>query len=151
MRWVKLCVVAGVLTWLGWWLWQRVFVTDETRIKRALAQAVKAVEAGNLFRLEGFIAQDYSDHNGFDKTTVLGAVRQFRQGYNKILIFISDLRITLAPDHQTAEAVLIAKVVAVSAGQAESEVRADRLRLHFRKGDQGWQLVRAESPELKFD
>jgi ketosteroid isomerase-like protein len=34
---------------------------------------------------------------------------------------------------------------------AETEVRAERFRLFFRKSDDGWKLVRTESPELKFD
>ncbi len=152
MKWLKLILGIGVLVLLGWWIWQRYFVTDETRIKRAIAAAEDAVAKGNLFKLEGFIAQDYSDQYGFDKSTVLAAVQQFRQQHGTIFIHISDLKITVAADHQTAEAVLIARIVAGTADDpSATEVRNERLRLHLRKTDSGWRLYRAETLELKFD
>ena len=59
---------------------------------------------------------------------------------------------TVDPDHQKAQAVFIAKIIAKAKGSlTDSEVRADRFRLYFRKNDAGWKLIRAESPELKFD
>ena len=83
---------------------------------------------------------------------LIGAVRSFRAQYDALFIHISDLTMTIDPDHQKAQAVFIAKVLAKAKGSlSESEVRADRFRLYFRKTDGGWKLIRAESPELKFD
>jgi len=108
--------------------------------------------AGQLLRLEGPIAQDYSDDYGLDKSSLLGAIQAFRRQYDTVFIHLSDLTVTVAEDHQTAEAVLIAKVLATPAGSVTAtEVRQERVRLYFRKTDRGWLLFRTESPELKFD
>jgi ketosteroid isomerase-like protein len=129
-----------------------VFVTDEARVKKQLAILVIAVEKGDILRLSDALAADYSDDWGLDKSTLLGAVRAFRTQYDALFIHISDLTVTVDPDHQKAQAIFIAKVLAKAKGSVtESEVRADRFRLHFRKTDSGWKLNRAESPELKFD
>ncbi|NQU10832.1 hypothetical protein HQ590_08585, partial [bacterium] len=141
-----------VLALVGRWAWQRWFVTDETRIRRQIGLMERAVEQGSLLRLEGAIAQDYSDDVGLDKASLLGAVRAFRQQYGTIFIHLSDLTVTVAEDRQTAEAVFIAKVLAQPAGSVTStEVRQERLRLYFRQRDRGWLLYRTESPQLRFD
>ena len=59
---------------------------------------------------------------------------------------------TVDPDHQKAQAVFIAKIIAKARGSmSDGDAREDRFRLYFRKNDSVWELVRAESPELKFD
>jgi hypothetical protein len=152
MKWLGRILLVGVLVLAGWWTWQRFFISDETRIKRAITAAEEAVEQGNVFKLEGFLTQDYSDHYGFDKSTVLAAVRSFRSQYDKVFIQLSGQTITIAADRQTAQVVLIAKVVAGSLNDpAAGEVRNERLRLHLRRTDSGWKLFRTETPELKFD
>lgn len=152
MKWLKLIVAAVVLALLARWAWQRYFVTDETRVKRVLAAATSAVETGNLIKLENVIAYDYSDDFGLDKSTLIGAVRSFRSEYNAIFIHLADVKITVDTDHMKSQAIFIAKVLAQpKGGGAQTEVRAERYRLFFRKTDQGWKLTRAESPQLKFD
>ena len=152
MKWLMRLAGVALMVLLSWWLWQKIFVTDEQRIQRVISSMTRAVESGNLLKLESNIAQDYSDDFGFDKSTLLGGVRTFRVQYDGVLILISDLKITIEPDHQTAQAVFIAKILAKSKGSlADSELRTDRFRLAFRKTDQGWQMTRAESPQLKFD
>jgi len=152
MKWLIRIAGVGILVFAVWWLWQRIFVTDEQRIQRQISSMARAVETGNLLKLEAGIAQDYSDDFGFDKSTVLVAVRSFRARQDGVLILISDLKITVEPDHQRAQAVFIAKILAKAKGSlADSELRTDRFRLLFRKTDLGWQMTRAESPQLKFD
>ena len=152
MKWLLRMAGVAILVFAGWWLWQRIFVTDEQRIQRQISSMARAVETGNLLKLEAGIAQDYSDDFGFDKSTVLVAVRSFRRQQDGVLILITDLKITVEPDHQRAQAVFIAKILAKAKGSlADSELRTDRFRLAFRKTDQGWQMTRAESPQLKFD
>jgi hypothetical protein len=83
---------------------------------------------------------------------LIGAVRSYRAQYDALFIHLGDLTVTIDPEHQTAQAVFIAKIIAKAKGSlSESEVRADRFRLYFRKNDAGWKLIRVESPELKFD
>lgn len=152
MKWIMRILLAVALAGMVWWLWQRAFVTDETRVKRQIALMTSAVEKGNLLRLEGAIAGDYGDEFGLDKSSLLGAVRSFRTQYDALFIHISDLTVIVEPDHQRAQAVFIAKALAQQKGStAETEVRVERLRLFFRKSDDGWKLIRTESPELKFD
>jgi ketosteroid isomerase-like protein len=152
MKWLMRIAGVVILVFAGWWLWQRIFVTDEQRVQRQISSMARAVETGNLFKLEAAIAQDYSDDFGFDKSTVLAAVRSFRAQQDGVLILLSDLKITVEPDLQRAQAVFIAKILAKAKGSlADSELRTDRFRLMFRKTDQGWQMTRAESPQLKFD
>ena len=105
-----------------------------------------------MVRLGNGIAHDYSDDLGLDKSSVIGAVRTFRAQYDAIFIHLAEVEITVDPNHQEAQAVLIAKVLAKPrGGLAETELRADRYRLFFGKTDDGWKLRRTESPQLKFD
>jgi len=152
MKWVWRIAGIAVLVALGWWAWQRIFVTDEQRIQHLIGGMEKAVETGNLLKLESAVAQDYSDDFGLDKSSLLGAVRAFRGQYDGVLILVSDLKITVEPDHQEAQAVFVAKILAKPKGSlADSELRTDRFRLQFRRSDQGWQMLHAESPQLKFE
>jgi len=152
MKWLLRIVIVGIIAFALWQVWQRVFVTDETRIKKQIAVMESAVEKGKLLQLADVVAADYSDDWGMDKSMLLGGVSSFRAQYDAIFIHLSDLTITVDPDHQKAQAVFIAKVLAKAKGSlSESEVRADRFRLYFRKNDSIWRLIRVESPELKFD
>ena len=152
MKWWLRILVAGLAVFVAWQIWQRVFVTDEKRVKKQIAIMVSAVEKGDVLRLSDALAADYGDDWGLDKSTLIGAVRSFRAQYDALFIHISDLTVTVDPDHQKAQAVFIAKILAkAKGGVAESEVRAERFRLYFRKTDAAWKLVRSESPELKFD
>ena len=152
MKWLLRIAVIGIAAFVLWQVWQRVFVTDETRIKKQIAVMENAVEKGKLLQLSDAVAADYSDDWGMDKSMLLGGVSSFRSQYDAIFIHLSDLTVDVDPDHQRAQAVFIAKVLAKAKGSlSESEVRSERFRLYFRKNDAGWKLIRAESPELKFD
>lgn len=152
MKWLLRIVVVAIAAFVLWQAWQRVFVTDETRVRRQISVMVSATEKGDVLRLSDALAADYSDDWSLDKSMLIGAVRSFRSQYDALFIHLSDLTVTVDPDHQKAQAVFIAKIIAKAKGNpTESEVRADRFRLYFRKNDSGWKLIRAESPELKFD
>jgi ketosteroid isomerase-like protein len=152
MKWTLRIATVAVVALVAWQVWQRVFVTDEMRIKKQIAVMTRAVENGDVLRLSDAVAADYGDDWNMDKSMLLGAVRSFHSQYDALFIHISDLAVTVEPDHQKAQAIFIAKVLAKAKGSVtESEVRAERFRLYFRKNDDGWKLVRTESPELKFD
>jgi ketosteroid isomerase-like protein len=152
MKWALRVVATVVVAFVVWQVWERVFVTDEKRIKKQIAAMARAVEKGDVLRLSDAVAADYGDDWNMDKSMLLGAVRSFRSQYEALFIHISDLAVTVDPDGQKAQAVFIAKVLAKAKGSVtESEVRAERFRLCFRRNDEGWKLVRTESPELKFD
>jgi ketosteroid isomerase-like protein len=152
MKWLLRIVVVAIAAFVLWQVWQRVFVTDETRIRRQISTMVSATEKGDVLRLSDALAADYSDDWGLDKSMLIGAVRSFRSQYDALFIHLGDLTVTVDPDHQKAQAVFIAKIIAKAKGSlSESEVRADRFRLYFRKSDSGWKLIRTESPELKFE
>jgi hypothetical protein len=152
MKWLFRIGVAALIAFVLWRAWQWLFVTDEMRIKRQISVMTRAVEKGSLLTLSDALADDYHDDWSMDKSTLPGAVQVFRAQYDAVFIHLSDLTVTVDPDHQKAQAVFIAKVLAKAKGSiSESEVRSDRFRLYFRKTDSGWKLTRAESPELKFD
>jgi hypothetical protein len=152
MQWLWRVVLVGMAALVIWQVWQRVFVTDETRIKKQIAAMTGAVEKGNLLRLSDAVAADYSDDSGMDKSTLLGEVSAFRSPYDSLSIHLSDLIITIDPDHRKAHAEFIAKVIAKAKGSSsENEVHGGQMRLFFRKDDAGWELIRAELPESKFD
>jgi ketosteroid isomerase-like protein len=152
MKWLLRIGVAALIAFVLWRAWQWLFVTDEMRIKRQISVMTSAVEKGNLLTLSDALADDYSDDRGMDKSTLPGAVQMFRAQYDAVFIHLSDLTVTVDPDHQKAQAVFIAKLLAKGKGSiSESEVHSYRFRLYFRKTDSGWKLTRAESPELKFD
>ena len=152
MKWMLRIAVAAIVAFALWQAWEWVFVTDEMRIQRQISVMAGAVEKGDLVRLSNALASDYSDDWGLDKSTLLGAVHSYRTQYDPVFIHISDLTVTVDPDHQKAQAVFIAKIIAKARGSvSDSEAREDRFRLYFRKNDSVWELIRAESPELKFD
>ena len=152
MKWAVRIAVVAVAAFLLWRTWQWLFVTDEMRVKRQISVMTTAVEKGDALRLSDALASDYSDNWGMDKSTLIGSAHAFRAQYDAVFIHIGDLTVTVDPDHQKAQAVFIAKVLAKARGSlTESEVREERFRLYFRKTDAGWKLIRAESPELKFD
>jgi hypothetical protein len=136
-------LIVGVVAFVAWQIWQRVFVTDEKRIQKQIAVMESAVEKGNVLRLSDAVASDYNDDWGMDKSSLLAAVHSFRAQHEALFIHISDLTVTIEPDHQKAQAVFIAKILAQEKGSVtQSEIRADRFRLYFRKTDQGWKLAR---------
>jgi hypothetical protein len=152
MRWIRLILVLAVIFVAAGWIWERFLVSDETRIRLRINGMERAVEQGDLLRLEGAIADDYSDDSGMDKPSLLAAVRAFRQQYDGLFIHLSDIDIQIDADHQMAQAAFVAKVISKPRdGGGESELLADRFRLFFRKTGRDWRLVRAESPPLKFD
>jgi hypothetical protein len=152
MKWLSRIVMVGFAALVIWLVWQRVFVTDEMRIKKQVAVMSGAVEKGNLLRLSDAVAADYSDDSGMDKSTLLGEVHAFRSPYDSVSIHLSELTVTVDPDHRKAQAEFIAKVVVkASGGSSEKEVHSGQMRLFFRKDDAGWKLIRAELPESKFD
>jgi hypothetical protein len=152
MKWLLRIVAAAIIAFALWRAWQWAFVTDEMRIRRQISIMAGAVEKGELLRLSDALASDYSDDWGMDKSTLLGAVRAYRAQYDPVFIHISELTVTVEPDHQRAQAVFIAKIIARARGSlTDTQAREDRFRLVFRRNESGWELVRAESPELKFD
>ena len=151
MKWLARIVGAGLLVLALWQLWQRVFVTDEMRIKRQISTMARAVEKGEILKLSNAVAANYADNHGLDKTMLLAAIHGFRAQYEALFIYISDQKIEVAPGSEEAQAVIVAKVLSKTRGGGQTELNADRVRLFFRKTDDGWKLSRTESPELKFD
>jgi hypothetical protein len=152
MKWMLRIAAAAFVAFALWRAYEWLFVTDEMRVQRQISVMTSAVEKGDLVRLSNAVASDYTDDLGLDKSTLLGAVHSYRMQYDPIFIHISDLTVTVDPDHQKAQAVFIAKIIAKARGSiSDSKAREERFRLYFRKNDSLWELIRAESPQLKFD
>lgn len=151
MKWLWRGLIAAVLLWLAWQGWQRFFVTDQARLHRLIRKMAAAVEQNQIVSLANCIAGDYTDDRGWDKATLLGMVRSTRGQYEAMFIYISDTVIEMADDRQKATATLVARVLTKRAGGGSTELNAERVRLFFRKTDDGWKLTRVESPELRFE
>lgn len=152
MKWLWRSLVALALVVGFWLLWERVLVTEETRIRRLIAQMERAVEQGNLLRLEAAIASDYTDEHGLDKSALLALVRTYRQAYESVEIRVQQLQVALEPEGETATADFIATVLAkTSVASGEQEERDAHVRLWLRKTNDAWKMRRAESPDLKWD
>jgi ketosteroid isomerase-like protein len=152
MKWLLRIIGAGLVVLALWQLWERVFVSDETRINRLIGTMARAVEKGDILKLSDVIANDYENDHGLDRGTLLAAVRAFRAQSEAVFIYISDQKIEAIPSGaQKAQAVIVAKVLSKTKGGGQTELNAERIRLFFRKSDDGWKLSRTESPELKFD
>jgi hypothetical protein len=143
--------LVALVAMLAWWAKERFFVSEETRVKRLIATMEQAVEQNKILTLADCIAGDYGDEHGLDKATLLGVVRSVRIQYEAMFIHITGMKLEVAPDQRTATATLVAKILTQRAGGGETELNAERVRLSFRRTDDGWKLTRAESPELKFD
>ena len=78
MKWLLRIVVAAIAAFVLWQVWQRVFVTDETRVRREISAMVSATEKGDVLRLSDALAGDYSDDWGMDKSMLIGAVHGYR-------------------------------------------------------------------------
>ncbi len=147
MKWVMriILVVAAISTLI--WVYRKVVISEQTRIERQILAMKRAVETGQILKLNNAIATGYSDDRGFDKRTVLGFIGSVRRQYDVILIRISNQDIELAPDRLSAKVRLKAQVLSVSVGSlAETDLYTDRFELEFRKMRGDWLLYRVESP-----
>jgi hypothetical protein len=152
MKWLLRLVAAGVIAFVLWQIWQRVFVTDETRIRHQITLMTRSVEKGNVLELSDAVAADYSDDWGMDKSTLIGAVRSFRMDYDALSVHLSDLTVTVDPDHQIGKAAFMAKVTARLKGSpTDKDIVTNHFALYFHKTDSSWKLTRVESPELKLE
>jgi ketosteroid isomerase-like protein len=151
-KWLLVLVAVAALAWTGWWMKQRFFVDDETRVKRLVSAMATMVEKAEINSLGNTITEDYTSEQATDKTTLLNAIRIVRLQHAQMFIYLSDQVISVAPDGQTAEVTLVAKVMAKPrGGGAATEFHAERIRIFFRKTDDGWKMYRTESPKLNFD
>ena len=151
MKWLTRIVLVVTVVLVGWWVRERFFVSDETRIKRALDVMVKAVETGNMIGLSDSIAADYTDDRDLDKGTLVMMVHSYRVQQQAIFIFLSKMKAEVSTDHHTAQVTLIANILIKPKGGTDTHMDGERFRLYFRKDDSGWKLTRVESPKLKFD
>jgi ketosteroid isomerase-like protein len=151
MKWLGRIVLVALLVIVLWQAGQRLFVSEETRIRRAIAKMEQAIEDNQIVALADLIAGNYHDEHGLDKASLLAAVRSVRMQYAALLIHITDINIERAPDGSTSQATLIAKILTKRADGGQTEINAERVRLFLRQTDDGWKLTRIESPELKFD
>lgn len=137
---------------LVWWMKERFFVSEETRVRRRLSHLASAVEGNNLLALTDGIARDYCDEHGLDRGSLIAGIKAYRAQYEALWIHISDLSLEVATDSRNAKATFVAKVLSTSKnGGVRAELDTERLRLFFRKdSDRVWRLVGAETPKLRF-
>jgi len=149
-RWLLIpCALLGGI--LLWQVCRGLFITDEKLVRNLITTMQHAVERNKILALNDCIAADYTDEHSLDKSSLLGAIRGVRSQYDIMLIRLSDLKLEVNAPDKTAQAAFTVNVVAHRAGGGgETTMDADRVRLFFRKTDDGWKLSRAEYPEMDF-
>lgn len=146
--WIKRILITAIAGALLVWTIRQIFVTDEDRIQQQISRMKRAIEFGKIVSLSNDIAADYSDNLGFDKRTVLGFIHSMRRQYDAVLIRISELDVTVAPDRATARVNLRVQALSANANRiAQAELCDDRYQLDFRRDGRAWKLFRADKIE----
>jgi hypothetical protein len=143
--WVKRILIIAIASALTVWAIRQFVVSDTDRIQQQLAKMKRAIEFGQIRSLSDYIAADYTDNLGFDKRTVLAFIHTMRRQYDAVLIHISDMDMTVAPDRTTARVNLRVHALSANVHQVtQAEICDDRYRLDFRRDGRTWKLYRAD-------
>jgi hypothetical protein len=149
-----LCAVLGVF---GWLVFNRYFLSEEAKVRRAVMALKNAAEKNDRIRFADGIAQGYSDEWGWNKTLLLAGLSFIHESFSGLKVNISHMRVTVN-DHSNAEAAMFVEVT----GEDQRGVRQDltqqlrgnfsnRLKLTLVKTPDGWKLKAAETMKWKFD
>lgn len=143
-RWLLCIAGAWAFLALAWWVCERLWVTDETRVLLQIEKLARHVESGSLFTLGDAVAADYRDDWGNDRGALVVAVRALRQRYRDIRVHLG--RATVRVAGATATADLRASVTGlVDDGRAEGE--RGEFQLAFRRVEKAWKLSRVTQKE----
>jgi ketosteroid isomerase-like protein len=145
-----LAIVAAVV------VWNRVFVSDESRIRAALADTAAALSGANsdplgqvaaLGRLRERLTEDVVVSTGVSggeirgRDAVAGAWRRRRASADELTLRVLDVEVEVAPDGATADADLVVQAT-ISRGGQPDEVDAREVRVALVKRDGTWLVAR---------
>jgi hypothetical protein len=120
---------------------------EEGRIKKFISEGRAAIVSKNILKCSEMVAMHYSDANGMDRSSLIYAVRQSFQYYEKFKINIEDIQIKLGEDKQTAEVDITAMMVGQTTKDAEEyifEGEKGHFAIDIVKEERRWKLLKLE-------
>ncbi len=121
--------------------------TDEEKIKEQIKEASLLIEKKDLEGLMGFLAEDYSDHRGRNRSQTRDMVQSYFSQFRGIVVHVLSTRI----DDITASEASIQSDAALSSGGARAlrrliRVSIDNYRFKIKliKQEDRWQIRYAE-------
>lgn len=117
----------------------------EEQIRRLNAEAANAVEAKDVGALKDFVADDYSDENGYDRNAVIRIAQLYLLRHKAVYVYTLTKSLVIIDEDNAA-----AEVLAALAGQPVNsadqlfDMRADLIRFQvgYVREDDEW-LVRS--------
>jgi hypothetical protein len=111
--------------------------SDEEQVRELIAQVEAAAEARDTADVLAFVADDYEDSRGFDKSQL----QNFLRGY-----FLANPKVELLVNVESLEfpADGLAQAKLTVTRLSLSDPDHERLEVELRRGDRGWRVRRAE-------
>jgi len=110
--------------------------SDEERVRELFANAEEAAEARDASDVLEFVADEYSDTQGLDKTS-LG---NFLRGW-----FLAHPRVELTVVVESLEFPVDGLAQAnITVGNLASDIEVERIRVELRRDGEDWRVVRAD-------
>jgi len=154
-RWVVLAVIA-VAAVAAWYVVASVLNSDEAKIKRVIRGGAKALNEQNVMLFMAFISKDYRDGYGNANREILrqnvtAMIKLVKPGSLKVTSINVDV-----PEADRATATFFAHGEIAPSVPAEVQLlsqthAAQRLRLTFRREQDGWRVTSARLLESTMD
>lgn len=142
---VIIIIVLLILFIIAWLI--GFFDSEETKVRKFIAKAEKAVEARSTLACTELISKNYKDKYGNDYESVLGIAHEFFGYYKEISVSIESIDITLNDSKEEANVEIVAQVIGYSQSEKEDiilEGEKGRFRLRLLKEDKKWKLSEIE-------
>lgn len=160
MKKILRIVAAALLIALGLWLYRVLFPTDETRIRKLLAEVAETaslkpnenplVRLGAAGKLAGFFSGDaiiHVDVEGVRDRTIQGrdelqqVVAAARASLQSAAIRFPDVSLTVEPDGLSA----VANVAAVADVNGEKNTVVQELKMNLKKIEGKWRISQVDT------
>jgi len=132
---------------IGWFVYERFIVSEETRVRRVLAGAEKALEKHDAIGFGNFIAPDYTDAWGYGAGEVKGIALEGMREFETIEINPTDVAVEVSG----ASATIVFYPVCKFSNPDGQSFDVDReilkghlLKLTLKNKDRVWRISRTE-------
>jgi hypothetical protein len=111
--------------------------SDEERVRELFASAEEAAEARDSSDLLALVADEYTDAQGLDKSSLRDLVRAWLLAHPKVELLVNVESLEFPADGLAQAEISIAQVALGDAG-------LERLRVELRRDGDEWRVVRAD-------
>ncbi|MBN1574214.1 MAG: hypothetical protein JW984_13535 [Deltaproteobacteria bacterium] len=120
--------------------------TDEEKIEALIRDAAEKAEAKDIRGVLKHVSESYKDREGNDRNQIKGLLFVYFQGYEKIGIFIRDIKVEVKGD----DAMAVVKLVFTGGAEIIPESGSGYvLDLKLKREEGDWRVVRAGWTESK--